>query len=427
MISIKDKQDCCGCAACVQRCPKQCITLHEDNEGFLYPQVDESLCIDCGLCEKVCPVINQADERIPLGVYAAKNPNESVRMQSSSGGVFTMLAEHIIDEGGVVFGACFDERWEVVHSYAETKEALAKFRGSKYVQSKIGSTYQQAEGFLKSGRKVLFSGTPCQIAGLKKYLRKEYDNLLAVDFICHGVPSPGVFRTYLQEEINRSFARQGDGKNSVLHPCIPLVTESDGLDGHGMAIESIAFRDKRNGWKKYGFALGLSKASAAGEKNTVLLSYKPLNKDLFMRGFLRDLYLRPSCYACPAKALKSESDLTLGDWWGIASIMPEIDDDKGISAVTANTAQGADALRAIHAEMYAVAYDELTLRNPALVKSATIPKNREAFFKEDGQTFQQKIKVLAKTPFTWRGLAYRIAYKVMPSNVRKQVKQMLKK
>lgn len=167
MISIKDKQDCCGCAACVQRCPKQCITLHEDNEGFLYPQVDESLCIDCGLCEKVCPVINQADERTPLGVYAVKNPNESVRMQSSSGGVFTMLAEHIIDEGGVVFGACFDECWEVVHSYAETKEALAKFRGSKYVQSKIGSTYQQAEGFLKSGRKVLFSGTPCQIAGLK--------------------------------------------------------------------------------------------------------------------------------------------------------------------------------------------------------------------------------------------------------------------
>lgn len=216
MISINDKKDCCGCAACVQRCPKQCITLHEDNEGFLYPQVDESLCIDCGLCEKVCPVINQADERTPLGVYAAKNPNESVRMQSSSGGVFTMLAERIIDEDGVVFGACFDERWEVVHSYVETKEALAKFRGSKYVQSKIGSTYQQVEGFLKSGRKVLFSGTPCQIAGLKKYLRKEYDNLLAVDFICHGVPSPGVFRTYLQEEINRSFARQGDGKNTVL-------------------------------------------------------------------------------------------------------------------------------------------------------------------------------------------------------------------
>lgn len=239
---------------------------------------------------------------------------------------------------------------------------------------------------------------------MKKYLRKEYDNLLAVDFICHGVPSPGVFRTYLQEEINNTFARQGDGKNSVLHPCIPLVTESDGLDGHGMVIESIAFRDKRNGWKKYGFALGLSKASAAGEKNTVLLSYKPLNKDLFMRGFLRDLYLRPSCYACPAKALKSESDLTLGDWWGIASIMPEIDDDKGISAVIANTAKGTDALQAVHAEMYAVAYDELTLRNPALVKSAAIPKNREAFLKRMNKPFSRKSRYWPKRLLLGEGL-----------------------
>lgn len=423
MISIKHKQDCCGCSACVQRCPKQCISLHEDSEGFLYPEVDATRCIECGLCEKVCPIIHQAYVRMPLGVYAAKNPDEIVRMQSSSGGIFTMLAERIISEGGVVFGAGFDERWEVVHSYVETKEALAKFRGSKYVQSKIGSTFQQAESFLKNGRKVLFSGTPCQIAGLKKYLRKEYDNLLAVDFICHGVPSPGVFRTYLQEEINQAFARQGDGKNSVLHPCIPLVTESNGLEGHGMEIQSIAFRDKRNGWKKYGFALALSKASAAGEKNTVLLSYKPLNKDLFMRGFLRDLYLRPSCYACPAKALKSESDLTLGDWWGIASIMPEIDDDKGISAVTANTAKGAEALHAIRAELHAVSYDDLTLRNPAMIKSAVEPANREAFFKEDGRIFQQKIKMLAKTPFSWRGFMYRIAYKVMPSNIRKKAKQ----
>lgn len=423
MISIKHKQDCCGCSACVQRCPKQCISLHEDSEGFLYPEVDATRCIECGLCEKVCPIIHQADVRMPLGVYAAKNPDEIVRMQSSSGGIFTMLAERIISEGGVVFGAGFDERWEVVHSYVETKEALAKFRGSKYVQSKIGSTFQQAESFLKNGRKVLFSGTPCQIAGLKKYLRKEYDNLLAVDFICHGVPSPGVFRTYLQEEINQAFARQGDGKNSVLHPCIPLVTESNGLEGHGMEIQSIAFRDKRNGWKKYGFALTLSKASAAGEKNTVLLSYKPLNKDLFMRGFLRDLYLRPSCYACPAKALKSESDLTLGDRWGIASIMPEIDDDKGISAVTANTAKGAEALHAIRAELHAVSYDDLTLRNPAMIKSAVEPANREAFFKEDGRIFQQKIKMLAKTPFSWRGFMYRIAYKVMPSNIRKKAKQ----
>lgn len=420
MISIKNKCDCCGCAACVQRCPKQCITLHEDLEGFLYPQVDETCCIDCGLCEKVCPILNQADKRTPLGVYAAKNPDEEVRMQSSSGGVFTMLAERIIDEDGVVFGAGFDERWEVVHSYVETKEALALFRGSKYVQSKIGNTFQQAEFFLKNGRKVLFSGTPCQIAGLKKYLRKDYDNLLAVDFICHGVPSPGVFRTYLQEEINQVFARQGDGKNSVLHPCIPLVTESDGLEGHGMAIQSISFRDKRNGWKKFGFALALSKASAAGEKNTVLLSYKPLNKDLFMRGFLRDLYLRPSCHACPSKELKSGSDITLGDWWGTDSVMPEIDDDKGISAVTVNTNKGEGALQVINAELYSVSYDELKKKNPAIIKSATLPNNRKVFFANDERTFESKIKKLGESPFI------DFIHQIIPKSIKSIVKQTIK-
>ena len=427
MINIQDKKDCCGCAACVQRCPKQCISLQEDSEGFLYPMVDASLCIDCGLCEKVCPIIHQADQRTPLGVYAAKNPDEAVRMQSSSGGVFTMLAERVLAEGGVVFGARWDERWEVVHDYVETAEGLAQFRGSKYVQSKIGRTFQQTESFLKQGRQVLFSGTPCQIAGLKNYLRKEYDNLLAVDFICHGVPSPGVFRTYLQEEINETFARKGDGKNSVLHPCIPLITESDGLECPDMEIQSIAFRDKRNGWKKYGFALVLSKASAAGEKNTVLLSYKSLHEHPFMRGFLRDLYLRPSCHACPAKTLKSGSDVTLGDWWGIESIMPEIDDDKGISAVTANTEKGAAALQAIRAELHSVAYAELTKFNPALVKSAAVPTNRAAFFEADGRTFQQKIKVLAKTPFSWRSLVSRAAHKVLPAGIKKQLKHLLKK
>lgn len=198
MINIKDKSNCCGCNACVQKCPKQCISMREDDEGFLYPYVDKILCIDCGLCEKTCPVINSKEERKPLNVFAAKKPNDEVRMQSSSGGIFTLLAENVIDEGGVVFGAGFNERWEVVHSFAEKKEDLAKFRGSKYVQSKVGNSYKQAEAFLKQGRKVLYSGTPCQIAGLKQYLRKDYANLLAVDFICHGVPSPGVFRTYLR-------------------------------------------------------------------------------------------------------------------------------------------------------------------------------------------------------------------------------------
>ena len=137
MINIKNKQDCCGCSACVQRCPKQCISMKMDDEGFLYPQVDTSKCIDCHLCEKVCPVINQSESRIPLNVYAANNPDDNIRKESSSGGIFTMLAENTIEQGGVVFGACWDDDWEVVHDYVKTKEEISKFRSSKYLQSKI--------------------------------------------------------------------------------------------------------------------------------------------------------------------------------------------------------------------------------------------------------------------------------------------------
>lgn len=424
MISLSEKKDCCGCWSCIQRCPKQCITLREDEEGFLYPQVDESVCIDCGLCEKVCPVINQSSEREPLEVLAAKNPNEEIRRESSSGGIFTMLAESVIDEGGIVFGACFDEDWEVVHRSADTKGDLKKFRGSKYLQSKVLNTYKEAEVQLKKGRKVLYSGTPCQIAGLKRFLRKDYDNLLSVDFICHGVPSPGVFRTYLREELKRMTARQGGGKNTVLLPCIPLVTESDGLDCKGLEIKSISFRDKRNGWKKFGFALVLSEATAEGE-NSVLLSYSPLNKNLFLRGFLRDLYLRPSCYACPTKHLKSGSDITLGDWWGIAALKPELDDDRGVSAVTLNTEKGKSTLHSLKAELHTMPYEDLVKYNPALVRSAAVPKNRNAFFAQDGMTFEGKIKVLAHIPFSLKRAIKGVLRKALPTSLIKWIKYII--
>ena len=199
MISIKDKKKCCGCSACVQRCPKQCINFREDNEGFRYPYIDTDKCINCGLCEKVCPIINQYNEKVPTKVYAAINTNEKIRMQSSSGGIFTYIATKVIEEKGVVFGARFDKNWEVKHDFTENIEGLSAFRGSKYMQSRIEDNYLKVEKFLKDGRKVLFSGTPCQIAGLKRYLKKNYENLLTIDIICHGVPSPKIWRLYLNE------------------------------------------------------------------------------------------------------------------------------------------------------------------------------------------------------------------------------------
>ncbi len=215
MIHIKKKGDCYGCSACVQKCPKQCISLVEDGEGFLYPKVDTVGCIDCGLCEKVCPWINRPEKFPPKEVLAVKNRNETERMASSSGGVFIALAREVIGRGGVVFGAVFDEKWEVKHACAETLEDVRPMMGSKYVQSRIGDSYCQAERFLKAGRKVLFTGSPCQVAGLHAYLRKDYTNLLSVDFLCHGVPSPGVWRQYLGETFY-SARRAAAGKNSVL-------------------------------------------------------------------------------------------------------------------------------------------------------------------------------------------------------------------
>ena len=205
----------------MQCCSRHCISMHEDNEGFLYPIVDKEACIDCGLCEKVCPVIHQGEPTEPLSSYIAINPNEEIRLKSSSGGIFTLLAEKIIADGGVVFGARFDKNWNVVHAWTDTIVGLAPFRGSKYVQSRIGNTYKETKEFLQQGRKVLFSGTPCQVAGLKKYLRKEYDNLLTVDFICHGVPSPGVWRRYLSELRESLRAERGDGKNTVFASVMP--------------------------------------------------------------------------------------------------------------------------------------------------------------------------------------------------------------
>ena len=364
MIKITQKEHCCGCSACVHICPKHSISFQEDKEGFLYPKVDLETCIDCGLCEKVCPVVNQEPEREPLQVYAAKNDDESIRLKSSSGGLFTLLAEKIIEDGGVVFGARFNENWEVVHDYTDTIEGLEPFRGSKYVQSAVGESFKQAETFLKTGRKVMFTGTPCQIAGLKNFLRKDYKNLLAVDFVCHGVPSPLVWRMYLEEEV----ARQGDaGKNSV------LASPKD-----APVLTGVNFRDKSVGWKKFSFVLSFSKASAVGEQNTVLSSVFTEND--YMRAFLSNLSLRPSCFDCPSKAGKSGADITIGDFWGIENVLPELDDDRGLSLLMLHSQRGLEHFISLRCDVAEVNFTDAIKSNSAYQIPVPMPINREFFF-----------------------------------------------
>ncbi len=363
MIYITDKQDCVGCNACTQRCPTSCISMQEDEEGFLYPYVNQSKCIHCGLCEKVCPVIHQASPGEPINTFAAKNMDDSIRRKSSSGGVFHALACNVLNEGGVVFGARFNSKWGVEHSYTETISGLAFFQGSKYVQSNIGTAYTDAERFLKAGRKVLFSGTPCQLAGLRLFLRKDYGNLLlSVDVACHGVPSPAVWQAYLAGLLDKI------GKHGS------LAMES---------ITKIDFRDIRHGWNDYGFSI--SGKSKPGQADNVLFYERRVN-NLFMRGFLADLYLRPSCHECPAKCGKSKSDITLADYWGIDRIHPSFYDKLGVSLVLANSANGLEALSQCSLTMEKSSYNQAVTANPALVRNARRPEQADIFMR----SFQEK-------------------------------------
>lgn len=381
MINIAVKSKCTGCSACVQKCPKQCISFEEDREGFKYPKVKLSVCIDCGLCEKVCPVLQQDKPRNPVIVYAAKNSNLSTRLASSSGGIFALLAETILRQNGVVFGARFDNEWNVIHDYTESLDGLSVFLGSKYVQSKIGNTYKYAERFLKEGRKVLFSGTPCQIVGLKKYLRKDYDTLLTVDFVCHGVPSPMIWRGYLNEKIRPLGV---DGRNMVSQLSLkdlPVIT-------------GISFRDKRYGWKKFGFSVRAKSASKA-DKNLVsqsvevtdkTLLYEPHKANLYMKGFLKNLYLRPSCYACPAKCGKSGADYTLADFWGASTYVEDFDDDKGLSAVLVY--KNKVNIESLDMAFKVVGLNDILSQNPAVIKSSRMKGGRDRFFQHYNREHQ---------------------------------------
>lgn len=342
MINITDRHNCCGCAACVQKCPKKCVSLVEDKEGFLYPCVDEEMCVGCGLCEVVCPELNPYDKRIPLKTLAAINKDESIRLQSSSGGIFTLLAEKFIDEGGVVFGARFDDKWQVVIDSSGTKEGLSAFRGSKYVQSRTEDTYFRCEQLLKENRKVLYSGTPCQIAGLKHFLHKEYDNLLTVDIICHGVPSPKVWKMYLEEV----------SKNAV--------------------VGSVQMRDKVNGCVDYHLTV-------KGHNNVSIMS-EPNGKNLYMRAFLQNMIIRPSCYRCKARELRSGSDVTLGDYWGIDNVRPEMNDNKGVSILLVNTPKAKKLLESIDFKFEETTFEEGYKNNPVIFQSPKPWYRRKQFF-----------------------------------------------
>lgn len=342
-----NKAECTGCGACVSICPRNAIAMKPDQEGFLYPAVNGDLCVECDLCEKRCPAGKVlADNKIHA--YGVQHKDEAVRRQSSSGGVFTALARGMFASGGVVFGAAFDEALRVEHVGAFDETELAAMRGSKYVQSDAAEAMAHAASLLERGIPVLFSGTPCQIAGLKARVGKKYDEqLLTVDFVCHGVPSPGVFASYLRE------LEQKNGKRVVAY----------------------TFRDKRLGWKNFS-------AAATFEDGTEHVGQQ--TTEPFLYGFLQNLYLRPSCTQCTSvRGGHHVSDLTIADLWGAETLCPEKDDNGGLSLVFVNTPKGRRTLEAVGAQLESFPLQDVQqlLRvNPSIEHPAKAHDKRKAFF-----------------------------------------------
>jgi coenzyme F420-reducing hydrogenase beta subunit len=347
MIDNLDKNKCTGCSACYNICPKECITMKTDNEGFWYPNIDKNKCINCNLCEKVCPIINPVRRNDSKKLaYVGMNKDEQVRIKSSSGGIFSILAEYIIKNNGIVYGAAFDEAFNINHKRILVSTDLDLLRGSKYVQSSIGDIYKQVKNDLESNRNVLFTGSPCQVEGLRSYLRKEYVNLITMDFICHGVPSPLVWKKYLEE------MKKSKQEN----------------------IKNIYFRNKDFGWKLFSLKIIFDKRIYSND----------LSNDLFMKGFLQDVYLRPSCYACKFKKINRISDITVADFWGIENVLPKMDDDKGTSLIVIHSEKGKQLFDKLSEKMI---FDEVNLNeaikyNSSMIRSVKYNEKREKFFLE---------------------------------------------
>lgn len=344
MINVNSKKDCCGCEACYNICPQNAIQMSSDSEGFLYPKIDLKLCIDCGLCERVCPIVCKIPEtKKTQRAFLVQHKNHKVLKQSTSGGAFTAIAEYVIEQGGIVFGAAFDEDFRVIHTYAETKEELGKFRNSKYVQSKIGDTFRQARKFLQSGRMVCFSGTPCQIEGLKCFLMKDYDNLITVDVVCHAVPSPLIWEKYKR-----------------------FITNNE-------KIKSISFRDKN----QYGY-----------EYSQMALRYGNLQycegveTDAYLRAFFSNLSDRPSCYSCQFKKRYRVSDITIWDCFEPEKFDKKLNNNMGVTRVLIQSANGEHVFSSILQNfLYVEVLPDLLVRNvKEMFHSVPVNPERVEFF-----------------------------------------------
>ena len=366
MIEIKEKKLCSGCTACASICPKKCIQMQLDEEGFLYPVIDVKCCVNCGSCENVCPIHNPVkEEKVPQKAWLVQHENEAVRLDSSAGGAFTAIATVVLEKGGVVFGAAYDDGFQVYHTYVEDVNELQKFRNSKYVQSDLRSCFKQVKQFLKENRWVCFSGTPCQIEGLSKFLGKSYDRLLLIDVVCHGIPSPLIWNKYLEYQ----------------------KVDSDKPD-------NIRFRDKFYGYKYSTMSL---------IRNGKNVYHAGSQLDPMLRAFFSDICDRPSCYECPFKKRYRVSDLTIWDCFSVYDFDKDMDDDRGTTRVLCHTEKGTDFIQQAEsvAKCKEVSPDKLVAGVKEMYES--VPMNpKRAIFMDDAKRLSGPELFGKYYPVTWK-------------------------
>jgi serine acetyltransferase/coenzyme F420-reducing hydrogenase beta subunit len=392
-IIINDKALCSGCNACTNVCPVDVISMQEDEEGFLYPVVDTDNCIKCSKCLKVCPYIKseftlKPDSEELSKCYAAYNKNEEVRAQSSSGGMFRVFADKILSENGVVFGAAFDDKFEVEHQSARTGEDVTKLMGSKYLQSRMGMVCREVEEILKKGDKVLFTGVACQIAGLKRYLRKDYENLVCVDVLCCSVGSPKIWREYLKNFFPNS------------------------------RIDSVKFRDKITGWDSTSMRI------TSGGKEYADIIYK----NLYFKSLRANVFTRPACENCQFKNKNRVSDITLADCWGWKKIAPELNDNRGLSSIVVHTEKGIDLLNAVREQLVIkdTFLTDIEAFNSNYICSESYDKIKRAAFWKDYKKMAFKSLIMKYANENKKKVFLRkiknISGKLLPATIRRVVK-----
>ncbi len=346
MKTVYEKKELCsGCGACSHSCALNAIQMVEDEEGFFYPVINQELCVNCGKCRHICPFIKgNSQESLPK-VYAAKNSTDESRKYSASGGLFTLLSDFVLNSGGVVYGAVFDSDMQVVHCRALSEEERNPMRGSKYVQSNLEHIFLQVQKDVNAGHVTLFTGTPCQIAGLKAFLRKDYPNLYTCDIVCHGVTSPKMFKEYL------SFIEKK----------------------YHSKIKNISFRDKEQGWSQQKWKIEL-------QSGQILLDNKEVNayKNLFYGHVIQ----RPSCHECPYASIQRQGDITLGDFWGIENSLPDFKDELGVNVVLINTTKGEQLFEKVKDGIHYEESDVKSCLQPQLQYPTERSEKREQYWRD---------------------------------------------